>query len=70
MLDMEPAPDVMMTETKGGVLMGKKVLIISSSPVPGGKANSEMLCREFMRGAQECGHDVELVALRETNINF
>lgn len=50
--------------------MGKKVLIISSSPVPGGKANSEMLCREFMRGAQECGHDVELVALREKKINF
>lgn len=50
--------------------MGKKVLIISSSPIAGGKANSEMLCQEFARGARECGHEVELVALREKKINF
>lgn len=50
--------------------MAKKVLIISSSPVPGGKANSDILCEEFARGARECGNDVEIVALRDHQINF
>ena len=50
--------------------MGKKVLIISSSPISGGKANSEMLCQEFARGAREMGHDVEMIALRDYRINF
>ena len=39
----------------------KRVLIISSSPRENG--NSERLCREFQRGAQEAGHEVEFVAL-------
>lgn len=50
--------------------MKKNVLIVSSSPVPNGKANSDMLCREFARGAEECGHNVEFVALRDKRINF
>ena len=37
--------------------MGKKVLILSGSPRQGG--NSDLLCDEFLRGAQEAGHEVE-----------
>lgn len=37
--------------------MSKRVLILSGSPRKGG--NSDLLCDEFARGAQEAGHDVE-----------
>lgn len=37
--------------------MSKRVLILSGSPRKGG--NSDILCDEFARGAQEAGHDVE-----------
>ena len=37
--------------------MSKKVLILSGSPRKGG--NSDLLCDEFMRGAQEAGNEVE-----------
>lgn len=37
--------------------MGKRVLIISSSPRRGG--SSDTLCDRFMAGAQESGHTVE-----------
>lgn len=46
----------------------KKVLILSASPRKGG--NSEILCDQFMRGAQEAGHNVEKVVLREQKINY
>ena len=46
----------------------KRVLIISSSPRENG--NSERLCREFQRGAQEAGHEVEFVALRKKHIEY
>ena len=39
--------------------MAKKILILSGSPRKGG--NSDILCDEFMRGAQEAGHDVEKI---------
>ena len=39
--------------------MSKKVLILSGSPRKGG--NSDLLCDEFMRGAQEAGHEVEKI---------
>lgn len=39
--------------------MGKKVLILSGSPRKGG--NSDILCDEFARGAQEAGHEVEKI---------
>ena len=42
--------------------MSKKVLIISSSPRKGG--NSEILCSEFKRGAEESGNAVEIISLR------
>ena len=48
--------------------MKKKVLIISSSPRQGG--NSETLAASFARGAQEAGHLVETVYLREKQIGF
>ena len=39
--------------------MSKKILILSGSPRAAG--NSEQLCDEFMRGAQESGHTVEKI---------
>lgn len=46
--------------------MSKKVLILSGSPRKGG--NSDLLCDEFMRGAQEAGHDVEKIRVSEKKI--
>lgn len=45
-----------------------RVLIISSSPRKGG--NSEMLALSFAKGAQEAGHDVEIIRLREKHYGF
>ena len=39
--------------------MGKKVLILAGSPRKGG--NSDLLCDEFARGAEEAGHKVEKI---------
>jgi multimeric flavodoxin WrbA len=44
------------------------VLIISSSPRREG--NSDLLCNEFMRGAQEAGHTVKKIFLKDKNINY
>lgn len=46
--------------------MGKKVLILSGSPRQGG--NSDLLCDEFLRGAQEAGHAVEKIRVASKNI--
>lgn len=48
--------------------MGKKVLIISSSPRKSG--NSEMLAEAFAKGAREAGHQVDTVYLRQANYSF
>lgn len=48
--------------------MSKKVLILSGSPRKGG--NSDTLCDEFMRGAQEAGNEVEKIRVAEKNIGF
>ena len=40
----------------------KKILILSGSPRKGG--NSDLLCDEFLRGAQESGNRVEKIFLR------
>ena len=48
--------------------MSKKVLILSSSPRRGG--NSDTLCDEFLRGAQEAGHEVEKIFLKDKTIHF
>lgn len=48
--------------------MNKKVLIISASLRKGG--NSEMLAKEFEKGALEAGNEVEIVSLRDKSIGF
>lgn len=46
----------------------KKVLVLSASPRKGG--NSDILCDQFVRGAQDAGHAVEKVFLRDRNIGY
>ena len=46
--------------------MSKKVLILSGSPRKGG--NSDILCDEFLRGAQEAGHKAEKIRVCEKKI--
>ena len=46
----------------------KKVLVLSASPRRGG--NSDILCDQFVRGAQDAGHAVEKVFLRDRNIGY
>lgn len=48
--------------------MGKRVLILSSSPRRHG--NSSALCDQFMEGAIEASHQVEKVVLAEKKINY
>ena len=47
--------------------MGKKIVVISSSPRVGG--NSDLLCDQFVKGAQEAGHNVEKINLATLKIN-
>lgn len=47
--------------------MSKKVLILSGSPRING--NSDLLCGEFMRGAQEAGHEVERIHVASKKIH-
>ena len=44
------------------------VLVISTSPRI--RSNSDALANEFVRGAQEAGHEVEKISLRGKNIQF
>lgn len=46
----------------------KKVLIISASLRK--NSNSDLLAQQFAKGAQEAGHQVETIFLREKNIQF
>ncbi|MBR2082764.1 MAG: flavodoxin family protein [Elusimicrobiaceae bacterium] len=46
--------------------MAKKVLILSGSPRKGG--NSDLLCDQFLKGAQEGGHDVEKIFVSSKKI--
>ena len=55
-------------ERKGYSVMGKTVLIVSSSPRKNG--NSETLAEAFANGAREAGHSVETVRLREKQMGF
>lgn len=48
--------------------MSKKVLVISSSPRKDG--NSDLLCEQFITGAQEAGHQVEKIRVQEKKINY
>ena len=49
-------------------IMSKKVLILSGSPRRGG--NSDTLCDEFMRGAEDTGNTVVKVFLGDYKINY
>ena len=46
----------------------KKILVISSSLRT--KSNSQALAESFAKGAQEAGHEVEMVSLRGKDIKF
>lgn len=46
--------------------MGRKVLILSGSPRKDG--NSDILCREFARGAIESKNHVEIIRVAEKNV--
>ena len=46
----------------------KKVLVISTSPRK--NSNSEMLADEFLRGAQDAGHEAEKLSLRGADLRF
>ena len=48
--------------------MSKHILILAGSPRKNG--NSAALCREFARGAEESGHRVELIFLRDKKIGY
>ena len=48
--------------------MSKNVLIISASPRRGG--NSDTLCDQFAKGAQETGNHVEKLRLSELHIDY
>lgn len=48
--------------------MAKQILILSASPRKGG--NSDLLCDEFKRGAEEAGHRVEKIFLGDREINY
>jgi multimeric flavodoxin WrbA len=48
--------------------MSKKVLVLSASPRKGG--NSDLLCDEFIKGAQEVGSQAEKVFLKDKKINY
>ncbi len=48
--------------------MKKNVLILSGSPRRGG--NSDLLCDEFARGAQQAGHAVEKLRVAELKIGY
>ena len=47
--------------------MSKKVLILSASPRKGG--NSDILCDQFAKGAEEAGHQVEKIRVQEKKIS-
>ena len=48
--------------------MMKNVLVLSASPRKNG--NSDTLCNQFILGAEEAGHTVQKVFLRDKKINY
>ncbi|GAP15784.1 multimeric flavodoxin WrbA [Longilinea arvoryzae] len=47
--------------------MSKKVLVLSASPRKGG--NSDLLCDQFIKGAQEAGNPAEKIFVRDQKIS-
>jgi multimeric flavodoxin WrbA len=50
------------------ISMSKKVLVLSASPRKGG--NSDILCDQFMMGAEEAGNQAEKIFFRDKEINY
>ncbi|MGN1432119.1 MAG: flavodoxin family protein [Ruminococcus sp.] len=48
--------------------MSKRVLILSGSPRKGG--NSDILCDEFMKGAEQSGNAVEKIRVAEKKVGY
>lgn len=48
--------------------MGKKVLVLSASPRRSG--NSDLLCDQFILGADEAGNETEKIFLKDIEINY
>jgi multimeric flavodoxin WrbA len=48
--------------------MGKKILVLAASPRKGG--NSDILCGEFIKGAEETGHETEKIYIKDKEINY
>ena len=48
--------------------MSKKILVLSASPRKGG--NSDLLCDQFMKAAQEAGHITEKIRFQDVKINY
>lgn len=48
--------------------MKKKILVLSTSPRMGG--NSERIADEFIKGAEEAGHEAEKICLYDKTIGF
>jgi multimeric flavodoxin WrbA len=48
--------------------MNKKVIVLSASPRKGG--NSDVLCDQFIKGAQEAGAQAEKIFLKDKKINY
>jgi multimeric flavodoxin WrbA len=48
--------------------MSKKILVLSASPRKGG--NSDLLCDQFVQGAQEAGNLAEKIFLRDKKISL
>ena len=46
--------------------MMKNILILSASPRKNG--NSDILCHQFIKGAQDAGHKTELISLYDKNV--
>ena len=65
----QPQPSVFAANgmKKGMKEMTKKVLILSASPRKGG--NSDLLCDQFAKGAEEAGHQVEKIWVQEKKIS-
>lgn len=46
----------------------KNIVILSASPRKNG--NSDILCHQFIKGAEQAGHSVELISLYDKEIGF
>ncbi len=46
----------------------KRVVLLSASPRKNG--NSDILCRQFIKGAEDAGHTCELISLYDKKIEF